>query len=327
MSLSLSVVVRCLNEEQHIGRLLTGILKQALRPQQIIVVDSGSTDATLAIAARFAAEIHTIEPASFSFGRSLNVGCRAATGDVIVLASAHVYPVYDSWLTNLVAPFDDPRVALAYGRQVADETTRYSERQIMRSWFPERSDFNQGHPFCNNANAAIRRSIWQELPYDEELTGLEDVAWAHEALGRGHRVAYVADAPVAHVHRESWSQIVSRYRREAIAHRRIMHDRGVGRIEAIRLAVANVASDYWHALRDGELRRNLLSIPWFRAAQFRGTFAGFAQRGEVSAVLRRRFYYPLEARAPRIAADRLSGGGRLIQYEEPPNEPIGGKLR
>jgi glycosyltransferase involved in cell wall biosynthesis len=320
MAPSVSVVIRCLNEEAHIGRLLAGLMEQRLQPHQIIIVDSGSTDATLAIAGRFPVEILHIDPASFSFGRSLNVGCRAATGDVIAIVSAHVYPLYDSWLSELVAPFENPATALTYGRQVGDETTRYSERQIMRQWFPNHSDWRQEHPFCNNANAAVRRSVWEVLPYDEELTGLEDMAWAHRALQLGHVIAYVAEAPVAHVHWESWSQLVNRYRREAIAHRRIMHDQRMGRLEAVRLALANIASDYVHAAREGQLRRNIRSIPWFRTAQFRGTYSGFTQRGEVSAVLRRRFYYPVELGRPRVPLDTSNGAGQRIQYDELSNE-------
>lgn len=320
MTLSVSVVIRCFNEEEHIGRLLSGLLMQGVQPERIIIVDSGSTDATLAIAARFPVEIHHIAPEIFSFGRSLNVGCRAATGELIAIASAHVYPLYDSWLAQLTAPFVDPAVAVSYGRQVGDETTHYSERQILRRWFPERSEPNQEHPFCNNANAAIRRSVWETLPYDEELTGLEDMAWAHQALQRGYRVAYVAEAPVVHVHRQSWSQIVNRYRREATAHLRIVHDQRMGRVEAVRLALTNVASDYIHAARDGVLLRNLFTIPWFRTAQFRGTYKGFAQRGDVSVVLRRRFYYPLELRHPRMPIREASDAGQPIHYDDMPTQ-------
>ena len=44
-----SIIVRCYNEEAHIGRLLSGIMQQATDDFEIIVVDSGSTDATLEI--------------------------------------------------------------------------------------------------------------------------------------------------------------------------------------------------------------------------------------------------------------------------------------
>ncbi|WP_318286205.1 glycosyltransferase family 2 protein [Limnospira fusiformis] len=87
-----SLVIRCYNEEQHIGRLLSGITQQTLTDREIIIVDSGSTDATVSIASRYPVKIVSIRPEDFSFGRALNLGCRADSGDIIVIASAHVYP-------------------------------------------------------------------------------------------------------------------------------------------------------------------------------------------------------------------------------------------
>jgi glycosyltransferase involved in cell wall biosynthesis len=295
---SISIVIRCFNEERMIGRLLDGIAAQTVKPAQIVIVDSGSTDRTLEIARRHPVEVHAIDPAEFSFGRSLNRGIAAATGEVVVLASAHVYPVYDTWLEHLTAPFAAPEVAIAYGRQVGGPTTPYSERQILATWFPAESHARQTHPFSNNANAAIRRSEWEQVPYDEELTGLEDLDWATKALARGAAISYVAEAPVVHLHDERFAQTRNRYRREAIAHQRIYQDQRMSRFEAIRLFAANVASDYVHAIRDGQLLPNLASIPRFRAAQFLGSYEGFAQRGDVPAELRRRFYYPRGIRRP-----------------------------
>lgn len=315
----MSVVVRCFNEEQHIGRLLSGLMRQQRPPDQIVIVDSGSTDATLAIASRFPVDVHSIEPEQFSFGRSLNVGCRAATGDIVVMASAHVYPVYDSWLTELTAPFEDTQTALTYGRQLGNERTKYSEKRVLARWFPSASVPRQDHAFCNNANAAIRRSEWEARPYDEELTGLEDLDWARKALENGGRIAYIATAPIVHAHDESWRQLVNRYRREAIAHKRIYHEQGMSAFDAIRLAIGNIASDYVHAARDGVLVPNLTSIPAFRAAQFWGTYRGFNQRGEASVLLRRHFYYPHGWRRPK--EDTPLPDARTITYDasEPPD--------
>lgn len=310
---SVSVVIRCLNEEEHIGRLLTGLMRQQRPPDQIVIVDSGSTDATLAIASRFPVDVETIQPDEFSFGRSLNIGCRAATGEIVVIASAHVYPVYDSWLTELTAPFSDPMTALTYGRQVGDERTKYSEQRVMARWFPPVSVADQQHAFCNNANAAIRRSIWETQPYDEELTGLEDLDWAKKALDAGHRIAYVATAPIVHVHQETFDQLINRYRREAIAHKRIYREQHMSALDAVRLSAGNILSDYWHAARDGVLLQNLASIPAFRIAQFLGTYRGFRQRGEASALLRRHFYYPHSWRRVEQETPR---SGRLIHYDE-----------
>lgn len=309
-----SVVIRCLNEERHIGRLLSGLMRQTLRPAQIILVDSGSSDTTLEIARRFPVEIHHIKPEQFSFGRSLNVGCRAANGEILVFVSAHVYPIYDTWLADLTAPFAEPKVALSYGRQQGDERTKYSERRVMARWFPATSVQRQDFPFCNNANAAVRRSVWQTQPYDEELTGLEDLDWAKRAQAAGHAIEYVAAAAVVHAHDETWGELVNRYRREAIAHKQIYPEQHMSAFDAARLALGNIASDYVHAAREGQMGASLASIPSFRVAQFWGTYLGFRQRGRASAVLRRHFYYPHGLR--RQEAHEATEGREPIDYDE-----------
>ena len=180
-----SVIIRCFNEERHIGRLLSGLLNQTQRPDQIILVDSGSSDATFEIASRFPVEVHTIDPKEFSFGRSLNTGCQAANGEILADRECACLSGLRLVAGGAGGPLSDPSVALAYGRQVGDERTKYSEHRVMAQWFGLQSEVRQDHAFCNNANAAVRRSEWEAHPYDEDLTGLEDVDWAKRALERG----------------------------------------------------------------------------------------------------------------------------------------------
>jgi rhamnosyltransferase len=310
-----SLIIRCHNEEAHIGRLLTGVRHQTLAPDEIVVVDSGSTDATLAIASAFSTRIVSIPRDEFSFGHALNVGMRESTGDLAVFASAHVYPVYDTWLERLIQPFVDDGVALSYGRQTAPPEGRFSEHQLLARWFPPVSVPRQRDPFCNNANAAVRRSVWSEIPFDEDLTGLEDLDWAKKALALGHVLSYVADAPIVHVHDESFAQTANRYRREAIAHKRIFNEQEISLATAVRLGIANIVGDARDALRQDVLRDHLFEIVKFRTAQFSGTYRGFRQRGAVTEILRERFYYP----SPEEHHVTTDGAvvGRPIDYDEP----------
>jgi rhamnosyltransferase len=290
----ISIVIRCYNEEQHIGRLLSGIMKQTLRNVEIIVVDSGSDDATLSIASRYPVKILSIKSNDFSFGRALNIGCRAANGELIVIASAHVYPIYQDWLEKLLAPFDELNIALTYGKQRGCESTKYSEHQIFATWFPDEpgSILYQNHPFCNNANAAIRRSLWEKISYNETLTGLEDIDWAKRILSLDYGIAYVPQAEVIHVHLETPRRTYNRYRREAIAIKHIYPQEHFHLWDFFRLLIANTISDYYHAWHDGCFMINLLSIPVFRLMQFWGTYRGFTQQALVSNQLRQTFYYP-----------------------------------
>jgi glycosyltransferase involved in cell wall biosynthesis len=289
---TISLVVRALNEAEHLPALFTGLLRQEVKPTEVILVDSGSTDDSVAIATAHGARIVHIKPEDFSFGRSLNVGCAAAIGEILVFVSAHVYPLDEYWLGNLVAPFEDPAVVLSYGRQTGGPNSAFSEVELMRRWFPDRSDPDQQEPFCNNANCAVRRSEWERRHYDEELTGLEDLAWAKQAHAAGGKIAYVAEAGIAHIHDESFARLRNRYRREAIAHRRIFNDQHMGALEATGLFVVAVFRDYLAAVPRRKFFRNLWSIPRFRAAQYLGTYEGFRAKGDVSIALKKRFYYP-----------------------------------
>lgn len=309
-----SVIIRAYNEAGFIGRLLDGLMQQTLRDIEIILVDSGSTDDTVAIARRYPVKILSIRPEDFSFGHSLNVGCREASGAVLVIASAHVYPTHRDWLERLVAPFANHEVALVYGRQRGAETTRYAEHRIFERWFPDRSDPDQRHPFCNNANAAIRRSLWQKLPYDESLTGLEDLDWAQRAQALGGRIIYDCEATVVHVHHETPARVYNRYRREAIALKSLYPASQFSLIDFARLFIGNVVSDWVHAAHAGKLARHWWEIIWFRWMQFAGTWSGKRFAGSLTQSLRRTFYYPGRLR-PTDQPESPERKGLRINYD------------
>lgn len=310
-----SIVIRSYNEEQHIGRLLHGIEMQTFRDVEVILVDSGSTDSTVPIAEKYGVKIAHIAKSEFSFGRALNRGCEAATGDIFVFASAHVYPLRSDWLESLIAPFEDPSVVLAYGRQVGNEVTKFSEHQLFASWFPAQSMARQPHNFCNNANCAVRRSAWLGNRYDEVLTGLEDLAWAKKARQGGGHIAYVAEALIAHVHQETWSRLRNRYRREALALRAIEPSIRFGVSDFVWLTLSNILSDCRQALKARVLAREFTDIILFRLNQFFGTWRGHRSHGEVDNALRNRFYYPADAnqRTPELGAAMIDySAGRVL---------------
>lgn len=319
---AVSIVIRCYNEAKHIGRLLTGIKRQTEQNVEVIVVDSGSTDETLAIASRFPVKILHIKPEHFSFGRALNLGCEASRAPLLLFASAHVYPLRSDWVAQMLAPFDNPRTGVVYGRQVGDTVSRYSERQIFAQWFPDDSIRDQSHYFCNNANAAIRRSLWDEHRYDESLTGLEDLEMAQRLQQAGFQIDYQAEAAVVHIHEESYAQTYNRYRREATALARILPEERFSLLDFLRLFSGNVATDLYHAWREGVLAEHASSIARFRLAQFWGTYRGSNTRAQVSAELRQRFYYPNRLDNPAFRADKVSDPA-LIDYsaEDSPNAP------
>jgi rhamnosyltransferase len=306
-----SIVIRAYNEEKHIGRLLEGIRQQTAKDVEIILVDSGSTDSTVSIAESFGARVAHISSGEFTFGRSLNFGVKSATREFIVIASAHVYPVYPDWLEILLSPFQDEQVALAYGKQRGYEGSKYSEHQIFHQWYPDAGNLDQVTAFCNNANSAIRKSLWEQHPYDETLTGLEDLEWGKWAKGHGYKIAYVAEAEIVHIHNETPNGVYNRYRREAMALRRIYPEAHFNFYDFVRLTVTNILSDLWHAARDGVFLKSFVSIFWFRFMQFHGTRIGHRETSLVTPQLRETFYYARE----RKKKDERKRDVKPIQYD------------
>jgi len=286
------VVIRAYNEGWHIGRLLTGIRRQTVEDIEVILVDSGSTDETVAIAGEFDVKIVRISPAEFTFGRSLNWGVAAASGQFVVNVSAHCYPVYPDWLEWLLVPFEDPNVAVSYGKQRGGETNQYSEHQFFRKYFPDVSQPRQGHPYSHNANAAIRRSLWVQQPYNENVTGLEDLAWSSWVQAQGYEIAYVAEAEVVHLHDERPAQVYNRHRREALAMKQILPHSRFKLWNFFRLWTSSTVSDLIQARREAVLKRVWRSILWFRLFQYWGTYRGYNYSGVIDAQLHQVFYYP-----------------------------------
>lgn len=306
-----SIIIRSFNEEKHLGALLDSIERQDFKDYEIILIDSGSTDETLQIANQFQLQIHHIAKKNFTFGRSLNMGIQHSAGEILVIASAHVIPKSNKWLSALLAPFDDPKIALTYGKQRGGEGSRFSEDQHWRHWFPDQSKMDQKQAFSNNANAAIRRSLWEEKAFDEELTGLEDIAWAAWAKEQGYKIAYVAEAEVAHLHDESSAQIINRHRREAIALKQILPESSFSIWNFASLFVQKSNSDLRKAIKDGVLGKEIKSIISFRFSQYWGTYKGYNEKKMLSHESVQSFYFPPSALEPQEENEDSSRGNAM----------------
>jgi glycosyltransferase involved in cell wall biosynthesis len=290
-----SIVIRTLNEERYLPDLLRAIREQVLDSDlqlEVVLVDSGSTDSTVRIAQSFDCNIVHIDRRMFSFGRSLNWGCERAAGDILVFISGHCVPVDRNWLSRLCQPLRDGVASYAYGRQVGDDDSFFSERRIFAQYYSGESAVPQSGFFCNNANSALLRDVWSANRFDEDLTGLEDMELARRIAADGHRIAYVAEAPVYHHHRESWAQIKRRFEREAIALQNIMPAVHLSRLDVARYFATSVLLDFRSAWQHDCLLPEWLNIVRYRWAQYSGSHKGNHELRRLSQSQKERFFYP-----------------------------------
>ena len=289
-----SVVIRTLNEERYLDELLKEIANQQSNSLdcEVVLVDSGSTDQTVSIAERHGCRILHISRDEFSFGRSLNIGCQAANGDIIVITSGHCVPASKDWLQKLCQPLIDGVAQYSYGKQIGGSTSQFSECRVFEKYFPSTSRLPQDGFYCNNANAALLKATWMKYRFNEELTGLEDMELAQRLVQGGGHVAYVAEAPVIHHHSETWPQVRRRFEREAIALQQIMPNIHVGLIDAIRYTISSIWGDFRRAHQQRVLWKNLINIVRYRYYQYSGSYRGNQQHRKLSHAEKDRYFYP-----------------------------------
>jgi len=274
-SLLISVIIRTLNEEKYLEELLNAVRRQKLEEFafEIVIVDSGSTDKTLEIANKYKCRITHIKQSDFTFGRSLNDGCEFAKGEIANKAS------------------------YVYGKQVARDTTKFSEKQIFSKFYPTKSLIPQDGYFCNNANAALKRSDVGKRPFNENLTGLEDMFLAQKLVKKGKQIAYVANAPVYHIHNETWRQVRIRYEREAIALHEIMPNIHFYSIDFIVYTWNSIILDFSKAFKNRVLIKNIIEIIFFRTMQYWGTYKGNKNQRKLSLDMKIKYFYPTNKRS------------------------------
>lgn len=292
--MKVSIVIRTYNEERHLPSVLEKIASQRTDSlsKEVIIVDSGSEDRTRDIGESFGCRIVRIGKDDFTFGRSLNIGCVAATGQFLAFVSGHCVPATDTWLVNLVKPLHDDICVYTYGRQIGNGDSKFSERQLFKKYFPEVSSTPQQGYFCNNANAALRREVWEAHRFNEELPGLEDMELGKRLVERGLKLGYVAEAPVFHLHDESWRKMHRRYEREAIALQRIMPEVHVSYFDFLRYSASAILLDAGAALQERVLLKRFPEIVIFRLLQFLGAYQGNHETRKMSRVLKEKYFYP-----------------------------------
>lgn len=264
MAPMVSVIVRAKDKASTIGRTLASLRRQTV-PVEIIVVDSGSTDGTVDIAAAWADRIIEIPSSSFSYGGALNAGAAAASCRVHAALSAHGVPLPEHWLEASLRRYERADVAAT---NQAEHTP--TGRRITGTYHQTLDDIAT-HPrwgFSNHASTWLAE-VWRELPFREDLPACEDIEWSWRVLASGRCIAYSPELDVPMTHRRSAGprDLVRRAQREAQA----MVSLGAGAPLTARSAVRA----WWTCFPDESPKPRLVrrASP-YRVAELLGAWSG-----------------------------------------------------
>jgi glycosyltransferase involved in cell wall biosynthesis len=206
-----SVIVPVYNGSQTLAACLQALHAQTHPPDEVIVVDDGSTDGTVAVATALGVKVLSQAHAGPAAAR--NLGAQSARGAILLFTDADCAPAPD-WIERMLAPFADPAVAGAKG----EYRTRQRElvARFVQQEYQDRYDRMASQPnidFIDTYAAAYRRDVFLATGgFDPgfRTASVEDQEFSFRLAQRGHRLVYVPGALVYHRHDRTLSEYARR---------------------------------------------------------------------------------------------------------------------
>jgi glycosyltransferase involved in cell wall biosynthesis len=212
MAPAISIYIPCYNVALYIAPVIEGVLCQAVPPDEILIIDDGSTDNTCEIAAHYPVRVVRHDQ-NRGLAAARNTGLHTARNEYVAFLDADCVPS-PSWLEILAKALTDPHVAMAGGRLIEKNSTPYADRWRTAHMPQEWGDAPLINPkFMFGNNGLGRKSLLTAVGgYDERMrTNGEDVDMSQRLRERGYTFVYDPAATVEHLRHDSISSVLNAY--------------------------------------------------------------------------------------------------------------------
>lgn len=196
--------------------LLQRLQAQTVHADEIIVVDSESSDGTVELADRMGARVIRILKKNFDHGGTRDEALRQSTGELVLFLTQDALPADEHYIERLIHPFSDSAVAAVTGRQIARREARPFEKAVRAFSYPPTSRIWDASAIptdgiraflLSDVCSAYRRSFYEAAGgFAHSLLTNEDMLMAACLLDIGCKLAYAGDAAVYHSHRYTLGQ-------------------------------------------------------------------------------------------------------------------------
>jgi len=222
--LKLTLCIPTLNPGLLAGRMVDALKRQTFKPDEVLVIDSSSSDGCIQAFEEIGAKIISIQRENFDHGGTRNIAFEKSTADIYVFLTQDAIPSDIHAIEILVrALSENSECALVYGRQVPSSGAGVFARHARLFNYPagvgvvlkSKVDIPRlgiKAAFCSNSFAAYRHSAIEEIGYFSVNTLFaEDNMAAAKLLQRGWSIGYVPQSVVIHSHDYSLAQDFCRY--------------------------------------------------------------------------------------------------------------------
>ena len=219
MKLNVSLYIPVYNGESTIESVLKSVIKLSPGPDEIIVVNDGSSDKTKNILEKYINQIKIINNSSnMGLGYSRNRGVSESKNEDIASLDADV-EVNSNWLKDLFEIKEKFGSAISGGKL----REKYKDRSIYDHWrhvhatqnsFGEKDIENLGKPLAGS-NTLLSKSAWKKVGgYDNQYkTNGEDATFCQKLLSSNYKISYSAKAISYHLRTDNLRSLADSSRR------------------------------------------------------------------------------------------------------------------
>ncbi|MET0648458.1 MAG: glycosyltransferase [Pyrinomonadaceae bacterium] len=216
--LQISLVVPVRNEEESLRRLVSSIRAQTRQPDEVVLVDGGSTDRTVELARELAAgdeRFRVVEAGEASPGRGRNIGTSEARYPWVAFTDAGI-GLDPEWLERLAEQVEeDPGTEVVYGNFDPVVGTFFERCAAVAYVMPktphgERGDLTRGRFI---ASSMMRREVWRRAGGFPDMRAAEDLIFMERVEAQGARTRW---APRANVFWQLQPSLARTFRRFAL---------------------------------------------------------------------------------------------------------------
>jgi glycosyltransferase involved in cell wall biosynthesis len=210
----ISVVIRSKNQSSALEFLLKNLTERYSDDiAEIVVIDNLSTDNSREVTEQYGARFVTIK--KFSFGGSANLCAAEAQYPIIVIFSAHSYPVSHDFFKLIQKKFDENTNLAGLRCLHSSNDFRNFINNIPATIDPNKS----GLIF---SGSAFNKKVWKKHPFRDDVATFEDKEWTKRVLNEGYDIDFVESIFCYEIKRTK-KQFFFRYKNDIVGNYQLWH--------------------------------------------------------------------------------------------------------